>query len=115
MGDRGWIWGGTDEAQSKRHLAHQMGTQKASGNRSGRRMQLNACTNNIPRSFVANLPRRSARAIVIADTLSERRIREWFLADAVTRRILQALLAQINDFSGPALAADSDVVASNFQ
>jgi len=35
------------------------------------------------------LPRRSARAIVIAEALSEGRIREWFFADAVTRRILQ--------------------------
>jgi hypothetical protein len=60
-------------------------------------MQLNACTNSTPRSFVANLPRRSARAEVIAEALSEGRIREWFFADAVTRRILQALPVQIDD------------------
>src|SRR3984893_11889029 len=47
----------------------------------------------------ANLPRRSARTVVIAEALSEGRIREWFFADAVTRRILQALPVQIDDIA----------------
>ena len=50
-------------------------------------------------TFVTNLPRRSARAVVIAEALSKGRIREWFFADAVTRRILQALRVQINDIA----------------
>jgi hypothetical protein len=35
-----------------------------------------------------------ALSLVIAEALSEDRIREWFFADAVTRRILQALLSR---------------------
>jgi hypothetical protein len=47
----------------------------------------------------ANLPRRSTRAVVIAEALSEGRIREWFFADAITRRILQPLPFQIDDIA----------------
>jgi hypothetical protein len=50
-------------------------------------------------AFVANLPIRSARAVVIAEALSECRICEWFFADAVTGRILQALHVEINDIA----------------
>jgi hypothetical protein len=56
-------------------------------------------TKSTPRSCAANLPRRSARAVVIAEALSEGRIREWFFADAVTRRILLALRVQIDDIA----------------
>ena len=42
---------------------------------------------------------RSARTVVIAEALSEGRIREWFFAGVVTRRILQALPVQIDDIA----------------
>ena len=47
----------------------------------------------------ANLPRRPRRAVVIAEALSEGRIRERFFADAITRRILQPLPLQIDDIA----------------
>jgi len=51
------------------------------------------------RSLGRRRPRRSARTVVIAEALSEGRIREWFFADGVTRRILQALPVQIDDIA----------------
>jgi hypothetical protein len=54
---------------------------------------------NIEGNIGEPAPRRSARAIVIAEALSKGRIREWFFADAVTRRILQALPIQIDDIA----------------
>src|SRR4030088_2256579 len=61
------------------------------------------------------LPRRSARAVVIAEALSEGRIREWVFADAVTRRSLQPLLVQIDDIALEPSVVGQHLPRSNFR